>query len=267
MPKIATPQGSIAYRKSAGRGPATLLIHGNSSSSGVFARQLDGPLGARRRLIAIDLPGHGASDDNPAAYSLRGYARAVRAIVDALDLHDAHVLGWSLGGHVALEMAPDLPDARGFVILGTPPLGFPPAMDQAFLPNPAMAFSFAEHLDREQAAAYAAAGFRPGASDIPESFIQDILRTDGRARAGLAASIAPDSYHDEIEVVAQMKAPLAVLHGAEEQLINGAYIASLKMPTLWRGAVQVIPGAGHTPHWETPDAFDALLDGFLTETT
>jgi pimeloyl-ACP methyl ester carboxylesterase len=38
------------------------------------------------------------------------------------------------------------------------------------------------------------------------------------------------------------------------------------MPTLWRGAVQVIPGAGHTPHWETPEAFDALLAAFVNET-
>ena len=58
-----------------------------------------------------------------------------------------------------------------------------------------------------------------------------------------------------------------MLQGAEEQLVNAAYIAALKMPTLWRGAVQVIPGAGHTPHWEAPEAFDALLDAFLTETT
>ena len=182
MQKIATPQGSIAYRESAGRGAATILIHGNSSSSSVFARQLEGSLGARRRLIALDLPGHGASDDNLAAYSLRGYARAVRALIDALGVEDAHILGWSLGGHIALELAPDLPRARGFVISGTPPLGFPPAMEEAFLPSPAMAFSFEEKLDRQQAAAYAAAGFRPGAADIPEVF-RPGYPAHGRARA------------------------------------------------------------------------------------
>ena len=63
-----------------------------------------------------------------------------------------------------------------------------------------------------------------------------------------------------------LEAPLAVLHGAEEQLVNGAYYATLAMPTLWRGAVQTIPGAGHAPQWETPQAFDALLAAFLEET-
>ena len=63
-----------------------------------------------------------------------------------------------------------------------------------------------------------------------------------------------------------LKSPLAVLHGVEEQLVNGAYFASLAMPTLWRRAVQIIPGAGHAPQWETPLAFDALLAAFIGDT-
>ena len=122
--RIEAPNGAIAVHESAGEGPAVVLIHGNSSSSRVFSRQLDGPLGRRFRLVAVDLPGHGESDDakDPRAYSLPGHARAVRAAVDALGLGEAHFVGWSLGGHVALEMAPDLPRARGFVIFGTPPI-------------------------------------------------------------------------------------------------------------------------------------------------
>ena len=91
------------------------------------------------------------------------------------------------------------------------------------------------------------------------------MRTDGRARAQLAASIAPNGYRDEVELVAQLKQPLAVLHGTEEQLVNGAYLDTLKMPTLWRGAVQSIADAGHTPQWEQPQRFDALIEAFATE--
>ena len=54
--------------------------------------------------------------------------------------------------------------------------------------------------------------------------------------------------------------------GAAEQLVNVRYFASIAIPTLWRGAVQIIPGAGHTPQWETPEAFDALLAAFIEET-
>ena len=266
--KIDTPNGAIAVHESAGQGPPVVLIHGNSSSSRVFSRQLDGPLGQRYRLIAVDLPGHGASDDakDPSAYSLPGHARAVRAVLDALGIDEAHFVGWSLGGHVALEMAPDLSNARGFVIFGTPPLTSGEAMSEAFLPNPAMKVTFQESVDSTEASAYVAAFFRPGFTDIPPFFLDDVLRTDGRARSNLGASVQRGEARDECEVARDLKDPLAVLHGGEEQLVNGRYLGSVAMPTLWRGAVQVIPDAGHTPQWETPKVFDALIEAFVEET-
>jgi len=265
---IDTSNGAVAIHESAGQGPPAVLIHGNSSSSRAFSRQLEGPLGARFRLVAIDLPGHGASADanDPALYSVKNQAKTLRAAIEALALETAPLVGWSLGGHFALEMAPDLPHARGFMIFGAPPIAVPPAMEAAFLPNPAMGFGFAETHDRDQASAYVSSFFRPGFADIPAFFLEDALRADGRARAGIGASLATGGYSDEVIVVRDLKAPLAVLHGAKEQLVNGAYFASLAMPTLWRGAVQTIAGAGHAPQWETPQAFDALLAAFIAET-
>ena len=263
--RIETPNGAVAAHDSAGRGPALVLIHGNSSSSRAFSRQFNGPLGGRFRLVAVDLPGHGESDDakDPGAYSLPGHAYAVRAAVDALGLDEAWFAGWSLGGHVTLEMAPDLPRARGFVIFGTPPITSGEARQEAFLPHPAMKFTFQEGLDRIEASAYVAAFFSPGFSDIPPFFLEDALRTDGRARSNLGASGRAGLYRDEGAVVRDLNVPLAVLHGEREQLVNGPYFSSLAMPTLWRGAVQTIPGAGHAPQWETPEAFDALIEAFV----
>ena len=87
-------------------------------------------------------------------------------------------------------------------------------------------------------------------------------RTGGRA-ATLGRAPERGLYRDEGTVVRDLKVPLAVLHGDEEQLVNGRYFGSLAMPTLWRGAVQMIPGAGHAPQWETPEAFDALIEAFV----
>jgi pimeloyl-ACP methyl ester carboxylesterase len=274
--KIEAPNGAIAVHESGGQGPPVVLIHGNSSSSRAFSRQLEGPLGGRVRLVAVDLPGHGESDDarDPGAYSLPGHARAVRAVVEALDLHEARFVGWSLGGHVTLEMAPDLPRARGFVIFGTPPVpsraeqpipSREPARDP-FLPNPTMRFTFQENIDKGEASAYVAAFFKPGFADVPSFYLQDALRTDGRARSGLGSSVEGGLYRDEVAIVRDLDVPLAVLHGGDEQLVNGQYFGSVVMPSLWRRAVQMIPYAGHAPHWETPKAFDALLEAFVEET-
>jgi pimeloyl-ACP methyl ester carboxylesterase len=258
----------VAAHETAGQGPAIVLLHSNSSSSRAFRKQLDGPLGGRFRLIAIDLPGHGDSDDarDPALYAIKMQARTLKTAIDALGLQGVHFVGWSLGGHFVLELAPDLPKARGFLIFGTPPLAFPPAMEAAFRPHPAMEATFAETMDRAQAEAYVAGFFRPGAADMASFFLGDALRTDGRARAAVGASIAPGGYRDEVVVLKELEAPVAILHGAEDQLVNLAYLESLTVPTLWRGAVQTIPGAGHAPQWETPDAFDALLTAFVRET-
>jgi pimeloyl-ACP methyl ester carboxylesterase len=265
---ITTDAGRIAYRQSAGTGSAIVLVHGNSASSKAFARQLESPLGQTHRVIAFDLPGHGESDnaaDPGATYTMPGYARVLHDVVAHLDAAAAVFVGWSLGGHIVLEAASDLLQAKGFAIFGTPPFAFPPAIKQAFLLHPAMACTFARELSDKQARGYVTAAFRPGVTDLPAFMIDDVLRTDGRARENLGASITPNGFRDEVEVIASLTRPLAVLHGAEEQLIKGNYFKTLTMPTLWRGAVQSIPGAGHIPQWEQAESFDTMLDAFADD--
>ena len=260
------PYGRIAVRDSGGSKPAIVLLHGNSASSRAFQRQFEGPLAEQFRVVAYDLSGHGQSADaaDEAGYRLTGHARTLVALAEAMGLKDAVFGGWSLGGHIILEAAPDLPRARGFAIFGTPPIDLPPPPD-AFLPIPALGVGFTPEITAEQAQAYAEAGVAPDFADIPGFFVEDILRADGRARAGIAASIAPGASRDEAKLVATLKTPLAVMHGERDQLINLAYIKTLTMPSMWRGAVQVIPGAGHTPQWETPAAFDALIGDFARD--
>lgn len=267
MATVKTSIGNIHTRESEGTGaPAFLLIHGNSSSSRSYERLMATSLGQSHRMVAMDLPGHGDSDkaaDPGAVYHMPGYAKVVVEVAEALNMTDAVIVGWSLGGHIALEAVPHLPNVKGFVIFGTPPLAFPPAMEAAFLPNPNVNSGFAPELNEEQMRAYVTDFFKPGTTDIPASFMEDIRKTDGQARATLGASIQPDGYADEVEIVKTMTQPLMVIHGAQEKLINGDYFASVEMPTLHGGNVHMIDDAGHAPHWETPDAFARLLADFI----
>jgi len=261
---------TINFYESNGTGPAALLVHGNSSSGQSFLRQLQSPLGQTHRLVAIDLAGHGSSapGSNPqAAYTLPGQAQALVTLARQLGLESAVLVGWSLGGHVVLEASDLLPDAAGLMIFGTPPLGFPPAMGEAFLPHPAMGAAFKAELSEEETQALVSAFFMPNGQPLPDQFIADARRTDGQARAGIAASIQPGGYRDEVEVVTNLRVPLAVLHGLHDGLVNLDYLNRLTMPTLWRGAVQVIADAGHAPHWEQPAEFNALLQAFIEDTS
>lgn len=119
---LETSHGKIAVRETGGKGTAVLLVHGNSSSSAVFRNQLESPLGERYRIIAADLPGHGASGDaiDPdRSYSMEGYADAMTEVLGLLGVSKAIVFGWSLGGHIGLEMIDRFPGLLGLMITGT----------------------------------------------------------------------------------------------------------------------------------------------------
>lgn len=257
----------IAYYESAGKGPAVVLIHGNSSSGLCFKRQLESPLAEKYRLIAIDLPGHGRSDnaaDPEKRYSIPGYAETLISFIEQLSLKRAVFAGWSLGGHVILEAADRLP-ATGLMIFGTPPVSSIEQFQEACFPIPELICAFKPDLTEAEATAWSARFFSPGEKYLPEIIISDIMRTDGKARECLCASSVKGAFKDEIGVMTGLSIPVAVIHGEMEQMINYAYLKKLAIPTLWRGDIQIIPGAGHMPQWEQPERFNSLLDEFIAD--
>jgi len=62
-----------------------------------------------------------------------------------------------------------------------------------------------------------------------------------------------------------LKIPLAVLHGAGEQLVSLDYLRSLNLSGLWRGEIIMLPGVGHAPHLEGPALFNPLLGDFARD--
>jgi len=267
--RITVDGQELAYTQSEGRGRPVIFVHGNSCSSRTWGGVMAGPFGHRFRCLAFDLPGHG--DSAPAAnredYSLPGYARMLTGFARATRATDAVVVGWSLGGHIALEAAPGLPEAAGFVVFGTPPVASAAQMGEAFLPNPAMNVGFAAVVSPEDARTYAASFTAPGSALPLDDFVTDILRTNGEARAGLFASVLEGRFADQVAIAGALPQPLAILHGEAEQLVNLAYLQKLTIPTLWRGTVQVIPAVGHAVHQEAPETFTTLLEQFTADLT
>ena len=256
----------IAGFESAGRGRPILLIHGNSSSSRIWQKQLQGPLGAKYRVVAIDLPGHGASSPPPHPekdYSGHGYAAAIAAAARALDLAGAIVVGWSLGGHAVLNAAASLPTAAGLMIFGTPPIGSGPEGFAGFKNLSPTAFTAAP--TEAQIEEWMRTAFAPGYAPIPGFVLDDFRRTDGNARACLGAVAQSGGLADETEIVRNLTVPIAIVQGADEQIVDLGYLQRLAAPTLWRGAVQVVEGAGHSVQWEKAEAFNMLLDAFASD--
>lgn len=263
---VDTSQGSIAVLESAGSGLPLLMIHGNSCCKEVFRHQIESPLAETYRMIAIDLPGHGESSDaaDPArTYSLPGYAAVVSEVLDNLGIDRAAVLGWSLGGHIAMELLHRHSGIAGAMIIGAPPVGRGIlGMIRGFHSHRDLLLVARGRLSEREVFRFA----RTCLGDHREPlFLDMIARTDRRARPLLFRSMMKGVGVDQRHVVESTPVPVAVINGANEPFAKLDYVASLAYANLWQGRCIVIAGAGHAPFWDTAERFNPILGCFLAD--
>ena len=259
---IRTPQADLLVSESAGPGMPIVMIHGSGATRAVFARQFDSPLADAHRLIAFDLPGHGESSDaaDPATdYTLTGLARSAAELLDSMGIGRAIVYGWSLGGHVAIELASFHPAVHGLMLTGAPPVskGFF-GMLRGFHANWDMLLASKKLYSERDAERFEKLCF--GDSADP-SFRDAILRTDGRLRVVVARSMMAGKGADQKQVVEAAAFPVAIVNGEDDPFIRLNYFDTLDCGTLWEQC-HVVPGAGHAPFWERPDLFNPMLSRF-----
>lgn len=265
---ITTSHGKIAYMQSRADGPAILLIHGNSSCKEIFREQFAAPELDGFRLVAIDLPGHGASEDaaDPArSYTFGGYAGMAAEVAAALKLDRPMIFGWSLGGHITLEMIGSGFDAKGVMISGTPPV-------KAELESLMAGFNIdptAENLTgKRDFTDDDALGYATHTSSVDGVLDPHLLamvkRTDGRARETMFGSVVQGHALDEREIVATTSTPLAIVNGVDDVFIQAAYFDSLEYSSLWNRGVVRMEGAAHAPFLQQPKKFNALLAEFAS---
>jgi pimeloyl-ACP methyl ester carboxylesterase len=264
---IRTSHADIAVRQSAGRKMPTLLIHGNSSSKEIFNQQFASALGQEYRLIAIDLPGHGNSSDafDPhRSYSMVGYADAVVEVLEHLGIDEVAVIGWSLGGHIGMEMMALYPLLTGLMIIGAPPVGSSPdAIRQGFRDHPDLLLAGKQEFTDADVEAFA----RTTSGGSSDPVLRTVVRrADGRARRLMVEGLLSGQASDQRQLVETMDSiPLAVVNGAEEPFVDTAYLSTLSYANLWRGACHVIPRTGHAPFLEAPQIFNDILSRFLAD--
>lgn len=261
--RLATSHGAIAIEESGGGGLPVLLIHGNSSCRGVFRNQMEGSPGRDYRLIAFDLPGHGESENaqEPSrTYTRPGFADAAIEILDLLGIDDVVLLGLSLGGHIAMEMAPQLSALRGMMICGAPPVGS--SMAEGFIPAPHMKLGSQQYLTPAEVDSFGKAIFGTAFAPFLRTAIE---RTDGLMRKTLFEAARAGAGVNQRRVVENLPVPLAVVNGADDPFVNLDYIDSLDYANLWEGRCHRLPGAKHAPLWEVPALFNPVLERFLDD--
>ncbi|MDX2482459.1 MAG: alpha/beta hydrolase [Pseudodonghicola sp.] len=263
---IETTHAKIAVSDSESAGPPLLLIHGNSSCRQVFRNQLEGEIGRKFRCIALDLPGHGESGDAPdplKTYWMPGYGETAIEVMKALDIPSYAVLGWSLGGHIGLEMLAQTEAVNRLMITGSPPFTqTDDSVNAGFRPSPHMHLAGQAAFTQQDVSDYAHSTCGDNAPFEP--FLLDcVARTDGRARELMFSRITDPASADQQEVAINAKVPLAIVNGEDDVFINNDFIAALPYKTLWEGQVHRLKGIGHAPFWEAPAVFDPYLKRFM----
>ncbi|MEO3387809.1 alpha/beta hydrolase [Mesorhizobium sp. CAU 1741] len=263
---IETRHGVISYMQSRADGPAILLLHGNSSCKEVFERQFEAPGLAGYRIVAIDLPGHGASEDakDPArSYTFGGYAEMATEAAAKLGLNKPVIFGWSLGGHIALEMIGSGFDAAGVMISGTPPVT--PELESlmaGFNIDPAAENLTGKRDFTEEDVVNYASHTSAVDGSVNAHLLSMCRRTDGRARETMFSSVMEGRALDERAIVATSTVPLAIVNGEGDVFIQPGYFDTLNYAALWPKGVVSVKGAGHAPFLQKPEAFNALLAEF-----
>jgi len=240
-------------------GPPVVLLHGLGSCAADWAPQLDA-LVPRYRVVAVDLPGHGASPLPSGPLTIEDMASAVARLSSELDAEPAHVVGLSLGACVALRLALQAPARVRSLTLVNPFACVRPGglTDVARLaqrlwllataPMPSLAAHVAGRLFPwpEQRALYEAA----------------VGSLSATSRRGYAAAMRALARFDARGQLAAIRRPTLIVAGDRDPVV--ALAPKLRLGAAIPGAhVVVVPGSGHATPYDRPGAFNRLLLEFL----
>ncbi len=258
-----------------GEGPAVLFVHGLSGSWPNWLEQL--PVFARtHRVIALDLPGFGNSPMPVGDISISGYARTLDALLDALDVNAATVVGNSMGGFVAAELTINFPQRVERLVLvsaaglstyqhpqGTRALSRLRRRESVVAAYAGWVAAHADVVARRARLRNATLGLvTRHPSRLPAALVAEQIRGAGKPGfiQGLQANLDYDFRHRLTEIVC----PTLIVWGDRDRVIT-ARDADLFAELIPGSRKVVYEDTGHMAQIERPAEFNALLAEFLGE--
>ncbi|MGL5168763.1 MAG: alpha/beta fold hydrolase [Afipia sp.] len=254
---VATPGGTISFRE-AGQGSALFLLHGMNGNSKSWGHQLCA-FSDTYRVIAWDAPGYGQSD--PVAPDADAYAAQAAHLLDALKVEQACVVGHSMGGVVAERFcAQHLERAKCLVLSGTHWGNAAPA-DAPLAPKYTRRLQDLEKLSAKE---YGEARAEKMLSDSRSREVFDRVaqiaaetRREGLLNAGKMVEKA-----DNRPFLGSLTLPVLILTGSSDSVVTPERSEAM-MAYLPNARAVTLPGVGHAPYLEAPDAFNQTIRRFL----
>jgi pimeloyl-ACP methyl ester carboxylesterase len=240
-----------------------VFLHGLGGSQSTWASVL-GHFAENYHIVALDLPGHGGSDKpspDSTDYSIPGLAAKLGELLEKMELSPAVLIGHSLGGATALQLALDRPKlVRALALVDSAALGSEIS---------------GELLDRVESAPS-----RDEARRLMELFFQDRRFVLERGIDDMYAARSAPGADDAVKAIAasafsrrgqnlvladrlgELEVPVLVVWGLLDRVIPATHAAATLtvLPTAW---LEVMEGVGHVPQVEAAPAFAAIVNRWL----
>ena len=269
MPHVTTDDGIKLYYEEVGGGIPIVLVHEFAADLRSYEAQMR-YFGQRYRCIAYNARGYPPSDvpDDGERYSQERARDDIRAVLDALKIDNAHIVGLSMGGFATLHFGFSYPRrARSLVVAGCGYGATPDKRGQFAEEAEAAATNFEKLGMAKAAEGYALGptrvqfqnkdprGWREFADQLAEN------STEGAARTMRGVQKRRPSLFDLVEKMKAITVPTLIMTGDEDwPCLEPGLLMKRTIPT---AALVVMPNAGHTINLEEPAAFNQHIAEFF----
>jgi pimeloyl-ACP methyl ester carboxylesterase len=239
-------------------GKPVLLMHGLGGSIESWTNNI-AELAKNFRVISVDLPGFGLSDKPKINYTIKFYREFVVQFLKQLQLDQISIVGSSLGGHVAVEVAINYPSlVRRLVLIS--PAG---ALPRSFKGSPAL-WKYVKVINtkslKQTKQALSAVDNKP-VDDSYAQVVYDRFVMPGAKEAFLSALSGSARAPRLNNRLYKIKAPTLLLWGKDDHLIPVKFAEPfVKMKNC---RIVMLENCGHRPHFERPELFNRIVSDFL----
>jgi pimeloyl-ACP methyl ester carboxylesterase len=257
VPQTRIDGFDMYYERHGGAGDAVVLVHGYTGDVSDWREQV-ADLAPDHRVLAMDHRGHGRSGApaDRASYTIERMADDVEALIAGVGFDRFHLVGHSMGGMVAQEIALRRPERLLSLVLEDTGPEFPVARVDAVRKLFDARLEMAER-DGMASVAMLPLG-KPPPHHKPERIVEERARLSGMAVDGFAGGWqALCRWPGSKSRVAAFRTPTLVIHGElDAMVVPGSTWLAENIPG---ASLEVIPEAGHSPQIERPELFNAAL--------
>ncbi|MCJ2163716.1 MULTISPECIES: alpha/beta hydrolase [unclassified Pseudodesulfovibrio] len=267
---VQTTDGVRLWVEIRGTGRPVVLVHGWTMSSIFWRRQAQ--LADAFQVVTVDLRGHGRSQTTPRGHNIPRYATDVREVITALNLRNAMLTGWSMGGSVVLEYwhqyGRDRLDGIGLVETGPYPMSSAPWNNHKCHGHNMEAMQedlTAMRLDRKGfAQRFVNAMFLSG--QAPEHALKWMQTEQLKAPTDIATAIYEDyAQRDYTPLLPSISCPTLVVYGRSRHMCFGPSAGRFVAGSIPDSRFAILDKSGHLPFYEQPEAFNESMTHFLNQ--